>query len=277
MRTVKGRLYQQAACLLLVCALLWGTSAWAKRLVSGPTYSQYVQQKVAGPLGVDDSIVVVGASEVARGGVPGGWLQIWQQYCDTVYPQYRFRIHNAGYANLSSTVLNFPGYGDYWWQTVVVAKRPTVVIIWIGLNNILVNYGIDHAGYWDMAAYGRDLQQIIDRARQIPTVRQIVLVTPMCAGERWYGYNPQDVSINNLIAVIRQTSVNNGIPVIDLRSMMIDAEYAFNPGNLKFGVLTGDGIHTITDPNRFPFDKRVFYSELGNRLIAGTTIKAFGM
>ena len=236
----------------------------------------YVQPQVV-TLGQNDVIAIVGDSVTGRGECPGGWINILRQYVAAYHSQYNFQFLNAGYAYLSSTVLNYPGTGIGSWNTNVVAKAPTVIFIWIGIDDILVNHGVTTAGPWDMAGYGQNLQAIINAARQIPTVRQIVLVTPLCAGERYYGQNPQDPYLNQVIAVIQQTSINNNIPVLNMRAMAISAEYAYNRGDFPQGVLTGDGIHPYTNPSVYPGDRVSFLSPLMESLIAGEFIKGCGM
>lgn len=237
----------------------------------------YTQVQVFGPLGVGERLCIVGDSEVGRGRFHGvGWMDRWDQLNLAYHSNYNFTIINAGYAYLSSTVLNYPGAPtpDYYWQTQVVQQQPTIVIISVGVDNILVNYGIKGAGTFDMAAYGVDLQNIINAARAIPSVRQVVLMTPWAAGERRYGQNPQDANMDRLCAVIEQTSINNQIPVIDVRSMIQGLDLVYNQADLLEGCELGDGIHPILSPEFG--DKESFISDTACGNIAAMMFTAAG-
>lgn len=269
--------------ILLVVMLVVGLQlpACARYQTTARVYGHYTQVQVAGPLAQDDVITFVGDSLTGRGDntfqscFSSGWMTWLRNMNASYHPTYNFTLVNAGYAYLSSTVLNYPGVGDGNWRQYVVASNPTILVIWIGIDDMLAGNG-----NFDMAAYGVNLQQIIDRARSdCPRLRQIVLVTPLAYGEKRVGQNPHDVGINNVIAVINQTSINNHIPVIDMRSMIIDADLYYNGADFPRGVLLGDspwGIHPITSTSAIPPDSVNFNSSTGNALIAATFFSAFG-
>jgi hypothetical protein len=245
-----------------------------------PLDSSYNQPVVCGPLARNDVICFVGDSLVGRGDgtfqqvFNDGWITKFRQMQQAYHPEYNFSVVNAGYAYLSSTVLNYPGYGSNFWNQYVVACHPTVLFIWVGIDDMLAGNGS-----FDMSAYGVNLQNIIDAARQIPTVRQIVLITPACYGEKRNGQNPYDSQIYNLIAVINQTSINNQIPVIDMRSAFVCADLYYNGPDLKTGILCGDipyGIHPICSTAATPPDRNNFDSSTGSWLIATDIFQALG-
>jgi hypothetical protein len=200
-------------------------------------------------------------------------MDIWNQLNQTYHPDMNIQLFNAGRFPFYSWVTGAApqavpaGSGPAVFQQLVVNPQPTIVVVWMSVDYILVNHGITTVGDLDMAAFGQDMQQLVDQIRQIPSVRQIVLVTPLCAGERRYGQNPQDGRMDQLIAVIRQTSINNGCPVIDMTSMMRSADWKYNAANAPYGVLTGDGIHPVL-PN--------WANQATSQMIAGTFYKAFG-
>lgn len=213
----------------------------------------YTQQPVLSPFQPNEVVVVVGDSLTYESLSGYGWMDNWRYLNSVYHPSLNIQILNAGYAYLSNTVLNYPGSdpishqtGNAPWQSLVVNSHPTTVLIWIGIDNFLAGYGVTTTGTFDMTAYGQDLQNIIDAARRISGVRQVALVTPMCAGEKRYGQNPQDSQMANMVSVINQTSINNAIPVIDLWSMMRDYDSQYNTGGVLWGVGTGDGIHPYT-------------------------------
>jgi len=266
----------------IIVTATWLWAACQLALSYAPPASGYTQVQVAGPLQQNDVICFVGDSLIGRGdgsGINGapfvdGWINKFRQLQQAYHPSYNFTAVNAGYGYLCSTILNYPGYGSAFWNQYVVASHPTIIVIWIGIDNMLAG-----GGNFDMSAYGVDLQNIIDAARAIPSVRQIVLVTPMCFGEKRNGQNVYDSQIYNVIAVVNQTSINNHIPVVDMRSMIVDADTYYNPANLKTGVLTGDipwGIHPICSTAGNPPDQNNFDSSTGSWLIALTFYDAFG-
>lgn len=257
---------------IAVAIWLWGACQIAlSHPVRYHSYQPYVQPAVTQALGKDDILVVLGDSTTGRGPDGGSWIDFWQQYCDTNYPQYNFKIYQAGYGYLSSTFLNYPGMGDFYWQTRVVALKPTVLIIWFGIDDCLF-YG----NGFSQEQLGINYQQVIDAARQIPSVREIVLVTPFLAGEQPDGWNPHDVGIHKVIQVLQATSANNRIPVIDMHSMGVSAEQMYNPGHYSHGILTGDGIHPFCSQSQYG-DHVNFYSALCEQLWAGNMIRGFGM
>lgn len=204
-----------------------------------------------GSLRTNDKIVFAGDSVTWAGSVSYGWLTLFQQYVQTMYPTLNLTCINAGIkGETSQQVLANT-------KSFLKVYRPNVYVIWIGINDINSTGGRPNYSH-----YIRNVIYMIKEA-QASGVREVVLVTPFLNGEYWTRYsNPYDPQIATIQQLLFAIGSAYRVPVIDVRSIAMHAESMYNPGDLSVGVLTDDRLH----PN-----------VLGSQVIEGAFLTGFGL
>lgn len=133
----------------------------------------------------------------------------------------------------------------------VLAKKPDVVFIYVGVNDVwhktLLGTGTDSD------KFEKFYQAIINKltARKI----KVVVVTPAVVGEKWDGSNALDADLNKYSNIIRGLAKKNNLPIVDLRKDIIEKLKVVNPGNKEKEVLTYDRVHMNDKGNQFLADE----------------------
>jgi lysophospholipase L1-like esterase len=197
----------------------------------------------------NDVIAIAGDSVTAYGFYPSGWASDWQQYLVQYHPELG-----------TIQFLNFGVPGDNSSQLAarfaeVLAGKPTVVIIWIGVNDVGLT-----GGNPNYVVLQQNIQAMIYATAG--TSIRVILCGPFCIGERYDGGNAYDAQLDVVNQEIANIAAANGIPFINMRQVWKASEYQFNPASAFAGVLTSDGVH----PNAF-----------GAQIVEGTFIRSFGL
>ncbi len=133
----------------------------------------------------------------------------------------------------------------------VLSKKPDVVVIWIGVNDVwhkrLAGTGTDPD------KFERFYQAIITilKAANI----RVLLTTPAAVGERTDHSNELDGDLNRYSTIIRNLATKNNCPLIDLRKDFLAYNLEHNKENKESGVLTSDRVHLNETGNRFVAEK----------------------
>jgi lysophospholipase L1-like esterase len=135
-------------------------------------------------------------------------------------------------------------------QADVLDKKPNVVVIYIGINDVWHNIlpglkGTPPDEFEDL------LCSIIVTIRKngVP----VILCTPSVVGERHNGQNRLDADLDAYAAISRRVAKQLALPLCDLRAAFLAYLKAHNPDNKESGILTYDKVHL---------------SDAGNRLVA---------
>ena len=137
----------------------------------------------------------------------------------------------------------------------VLAKKPDVTMIYIGVNDV-----------WHKSMYGTGTDpdkfvkfyDALIRKIQASGSR-VVLVTPAAIGERHDSSNQQDGDLNQYSKLIRDLAAKYSLPLVDLRKTFMEYSQRNNPQNAEKGILTTDRVHL---------------NEAGNQLVADEVYKA---
>lgn len=121
----------------------------------------------------------------------------------------------------------------------VLNKKPDVVIIFIGVNDVW-HKALRQTGT-DPDKFEKFYQAIVNKLRAIGS--KIVLCTPATIGEKTDFSNPQDGELNEYSVIIRRLAQKNRLPIIDLRKIFHEYDLKNNPENKDRGILTVDGVH----------------------------------
>jgi len=133
----------------------------------------------------------------------------------------------------------------------VLSKKPDIVIIYIGVNDVW--HKATSGTGTDADKFEKFYQAIINKLKAIGS--KIILCTPATIGEKTDFSNQQDGDMNKYSSIIRGIATKNDLPVIDLRKIFIAYNLANNPENKDKGILTRDGVHLNDKGNQLVADE----------------------
>ena len=120
----------------------------------------------------------------------------------------------------------------------VLAKNPTNVVIWIGVNDVWHKKG----GTGTDAPKFEQFYNAIIKKLQAKNIN-VVLCTPAAIGERTDFSNELDGDLNKYANIIRSIATQNNCALVDLRKAFLAYNLANNAENKDRGILTSDGVH----------------------------------
>ncbi|HTS44875.1 MAG TPA: SGNH/GDSL hydrolase family protein [Puia sp.] len=133
----------------------------------------------------------------------------------------------------------------------VLAKKPDVVVIWIGVNDV-----------WHKASFGTGTDAdkfekfyvAIIKKLQAQNI-QVILCTPATIGEKTDFTNQQDGDLNKYAQIIRNIAAQYHCGLVDFRKAFLEYNLKNNPDNKDRGILTVDGVHLNEKGNQLAADK----------------------
>jgi len=134
-------------------------------------------------------------------------------------------------------------------QRDVLDKKPTIVLIYIGINDVW---------HWNRNAgtTKEDFEKgLIDLIKQCQdAAARVVLCTPSVIGEKTDGTNQFDKMLDEYSAISRKVAGQTGAELLDLRHKFLAYLKEHNKDNPEKNVLTTDGVHLNDAGNRFVAD-----------------------
>jgi lysophospholipase L1-like esterase len=128
----------------------------------------------------------------------------------------------------------------------VLAKDPTVVVIYIGINDVW--HSIRDNGT-PVDKYEAGLKDLIKRIHDEGA--RVLLVTPSVIGEKEGGENPLDGMLEQYAGISRKVAYETGVQLLDLHDAFRHYLEHHNPKGTSKGVLTTDGVHLNDAGNKF--------------------------
>jgi len=192
------------------------------------------------PLAKGEVIAFFGDSITQGGARPGGYCRLIGDAIEKQRPERGVQIVYAGISG--HKVPNLQGRLD----RDVLAKKPTIVFIYIGINDVWHSTNGRGTPKDQFDAGLRDLIEKITAANA-----KVVLCTPSTIGEKTDGSNPLDPLLEEYSAISRKVATDTGVTLCDLRKAFIDHLKKENPENKERGILTGDGVHLNGAGNAF--------------------------
>lgn len=124
----------------------------------------------------------------------------------------------------------------------VLKKRPSIVVIYIGINDVwhyeFASRGLSGTPKPD---FEKGLQEIITRIQSSGS--KVILCTPSVIGEKNDGTNKYDAMLDEYSSISRKVAAQFSIPLCDLRSAFMEYLKKNNPTNKEKNILTVDGVH----------------------------------
>jgi len=236
-----------AAALVLVILLAAIGTAWAVSKSGSGGASGVV------PLKKGDRIVFLGDSITAGAVGPSGFITIIQ--ADLAKNRADLGIECIGAGISGNKVPDLQKR----LQKDVLDKKPTIVFIYIGINDVW-HWNPPKSKGTEKGPYEEGLKDII--ARITAAGARVILCTPTVIGEKPDGTNPRDAMLDEYSDISRKVARETHTQLLDLRKAFLAFEKANNKENKASGILTRDGVHLI---------------EAGNRLVAQEMLGALGV
>ena len=201
------------------------------------------------PLKKGDRIVFLGDSITAQGVGAKGYVTVIKNTIAEKYKDLGIEIIGAGVGG--NKVPDLQKRLD----KAVIARKPTVVVIYIGINDVW--HGEKNpANGTSKENFEAGLRDIIGKINTAGG--RVVLCTPTVIGEKTGGGNSLDAKLDEYSDISRKIAKDMKLPLCDLRKAFVDHLSKNNADNKVSGVLTSDRVHL---------------NEAGNRLVAETMLK----
>ncbi len=206
------------------------------------------------PLKKGEAIAFFGDSITQAGARPGGYCKLIADAIAKQRPELGVRPIYAGISG--HKVPNLQGRLD----RDVLSKNPTVVFIYIGINDVW--HGKNGTPKDKFDAGLRDLIEKISDAGAT-----IVLATPSVIGEKTDGSNKLDGLLDEYAAISRTVAKDTDTTLCDLRVAFLERLKEINPDGKERGLLTSDGVHLNAAGNQFVAEQtsQAIAEALGNR------------
>jgi lysophospholipase L1-like esterase len=200
----------------------------------------------------NDRIVFFGDSITLLGVKPNGYITIIKDSLSKKFPS--IEIIGAGIGGNKVPDLLARIDND------VIAKKPTVVVVYIGINDVWHFITPGQTGT-PKDVYEEGLEKIIGKIQQ-QTGARVILCTPSVIGEKKDGANQMDAQLNEYSAISRSVAQKTKIELCDLRTAFVSYLQIHNHDNAEQGILTVDKAHL---------------NDKGNRLVAQEILKTLGL
>lgn len=141
----------------------------------------------------------------------------------------------------------------------VIAKRPTLVVIYIGINDVW-HGETDPSKGTSPEKFEAGLKEVVSACQKAGA--RVMLCTPTVIGEKRDGMNKLDANLDEYAALSRRVAQERDAVLCDLRKAFVDHLKAKNAENQEKGILTTDRVHL---------------NDAGNRLVADTMLATLGV
>jgi lysophospholipase L1-like esterase len=214
------------------------------------SFSSLANAADQGPLKAGDRIVFLGDSITAGGAKPpNGYIRVLEAELNKKHPDLKIECLGAGISgnkvpNLQSRV-----------EKDVVAKKPTIVFIYIGINDVWHGQKDPTKGTMP-DKFESGLKEVIGKITAGGA--RVILCTPTVIGEKKNGGNALDAKLDQYADISRGIAKELKLQLCDLRKAFVDHLAANNPDDKDSGILTTDRVHL---------------NQAGNQLVAETMLK----
>jgi lysophospholipase L1-like esterase len=199
-----------------------------------------VAQAEEKPLGTGERIVFLGDSITQAGAGPHGYVTLVRQTLDRDHKSLGAEVIGAGISGNKVPDLEKRLERD------VLSKKPTIVIIYIGINDVWHSQSGRGTSQED---FEKGLRSILSRIRDAGA--RPILCTASVIGEKTDGTNSLDKMLDEYCEISRKVAADTKTQLIDLHQDFASYLKQHNPQNKDKGVLTTDGVHLNEEGNKF--------------------------
>ncbi|MDP6525702.1 MAG: SGNH/GDSL hydrolase family protein [Kiritimatiellia bacterium] len=188
----------------------------------------------------NDTIVFLGDSITAAGVRPNGYVTLTSKAIEKAYPDLGVKVVGAGISGHKVPDCQRRLDRD------VLQKKPTIVLIYIGINDVWHwnrNRGTKKE---DFEAGLKDMISKINTAGA-----RVIMCTPTVIGEKTDGSNKFDKMLDEYADISRKVAKETNSQMLDLRKAFMDHLKENNKENSPKGILTGDTVHLNAAGNKF--------------------------
>jgi lysophospholipase L1-like esterase len=194
------------------------------------------------PLKKGERIVFLGDSITQAGAGKGGYVTLVRDTLEVKHKDLDVEVLGAGISGNKVPDLQRRVEKD------VIAKKPTLVFIYIGINDVWHGEK-DPAKGTSPEKFEEGLREVIKKITDAGA--RVVLCTPSVIGEKTDGVNPLDKKLDEYAEIGRKVAKELKLPVCDLRKAFLAHLKDNNSFNKEKGVLTTDRVHLNAAGNRF--------------------------
>jgi lysophospholipase L1-like esterase len=197
------------------------------------------------PLKKGERIVFLGDS-ITQGGVgKNGYVTKIKEELQSKHKDLDIEIIGAGISG--NKVPNLQSRVD----KDVIAKKPTIVYIYIGINDVWHGEK-DPAKGTTPEKFEAGLKEVIGKCTAAGA--KVILCTPTVIGEKKAGANSLDAKLDEYAGISRKVATELKLPLCDLRKAFVDYIKDNNPEDKEKGILTSDRVHLNDAGNKFVAD-----------------------
>ncbi len=198
------------------------------------------------PLRQGERIVFLGDSITAGGAGLNGFITMIRSSLDKKYPELKIECLGAGVSGNRVPDLQARVEKD------VVAKEPTIVVIYIGINDVWRGQTDPNRGTTP-DSFTSGLKEVISKIQAGGA--RVILCTPSVIGEKKHGSNPPDAKLDEYSDLSRSLAKERNLQLCDLRKAFVDYIALHNPEDKEKGILTSDQVHLNLAGNQFVAEK----------------------
>lgn len=146
----------------------------------------------------------------------------------------------------------------------VIAKKPTTVVIYIGINDV---WHSNRGKGTPKEDFEKGLRSLVERIRAAGS--RVILCTPSVIGEKATGENKLDAMLDEYSGLTRKVAADMKTGLVDLRKAFVDHLAKTNTDAKDKGILTSDTVHLNQDGNQFVADRMLEGLGVGAEAAAG--------
>lgn len=211
-----------------------------------------------------ERIVFLGDSITQAGAAPGGYVTLVKEQLARTHPDLGIEVIGAGISGNRVPDLEERLDRD------VLEKKPTLVVIYIGINDVW--HSLNGRGT-SKSDYEQGLRRIVKRIHDAGA--RVILCTPSVIGEKHDGSNPLDAMLDEYCQISRQAASAANVRLLDLRKQFLAHEKAANKENAEKNVLTNDGVHLNAAGNKFVAERVIEVLESSGKLLRHVVLFKF--
>ena len=189
-------------------------------------------------------VVFFGDSITDAGAKPGGFIVKMNDALDKKGLASQYELIGAGVGGNKVYDLYLRMEED------VLAKKPDVVFIWVGVNDVWHKQSSGTGT--DPDKFAKFYTAIIDKLKDKDI--RVILCTPAAIGEKTDFTNQQDGDLNRYSQIIRDLAREQHCGLVDMRELFHSYDLKNNPGNKESGILTVDRVHLTDQGNQLVAD-----------------------